>query len=161
MTWICRPVPRLRRLIRDEDYDIVHFHTKRAHALSFWLSHGSPRPKYVVTRRMDYPEANTWYTRCLYNRKVDGVVAISRKISELLIEAGVKRERIRLIHSGIDPLPFEAAAHASRQCRPNGLWLAWLRFWRKEKAIVSYWKRRGDSKRKVARFNTASPVKGR
>jgi hypothetical protein len=75
-----RPVPRLRRLIRDENYDIIHFHTKRAHALSFWLSHGAPRPKYVVTRRMDYPEANNWYTRCLYNRKVEGVVAISRKI---------------------------------------------------------------------------------
>jgi glycosyltransferase involved in cell wall biosynthesis len=105
-----RPVPRLRRLIRDETYDIVHLHTKRAHALSLWLSHGSSRPKYVVTRRMDYPEAHTCYTRYLYNRKVDGVVAISRKISELLIEAGVKRERIRLIYTGIDPLPFEAAA---------------------------------------------------
>jgi glycosyltransferase involved in cell wall biosynthesis len=105
-----RSVPRLRRLIGDGTYDIVHLHTKRAHALSFWLSHGSPRPKYVVTRRMDYPEAHTCYTRYLYNRKADGVVAISRKISELLIEAGVKRERIRLIYTGIDPLPFEAAA---------------------------------------------------
>jgi glycosyltransferase involved in cell wall biosynthesis len=105
-----RPVPRLRRLIRDGTYDIVHLHTKRAHALSFWLSHRSPRPKYVVTRRMDYPEAHTCYTRYLYNRKVDGVVAISRKISQLLIEAGVEPERIRLIYTGIDPLPFEAAA---------------------------------------------------
>src|SRR4030095_15129218 len=107
-----RPVPSLRRLIRHEDYDVVHLHTKRAHALSFWLSHGSPRPKYVVTRRMDYPESNTWYTRCLYNRKVDGVVAISRKISALLIEAGVESESIRLGHRGIDPTPFEAAANA-------------------------------------------------
>ena len=113
-----RPVPSLRRLIRHEDYDVVHLHTKRAHALSFWLSHGSPRPKYVVTRRMDYPESNTWYTRCLYNRKVDGVVAISRKISELLIEAGVESERIRLVHSGIDPRPFETAANA-RDAHPD------------------------------------------
>ena len=52
---------------------------------------GAPRPKYVVTRRMDYPEANNWYTRCLYNRKVDGVVAISQKIFELLVQAGVER----------------------------------------------------------------------
>jgi glycosyltransferase involved in cell wall biosynthesis len=106
-----RPVSRLRRLIRDENYDIVHLHTKRAHALSLWLWRGLVTPKYVVTRRMDYPEANTWYTRYLYNRKVDGVVAISCKISNLLIEAGVEREKIRLIHSGIDPGPFEAAAN--------------------------------------------------
>ncbi|HEY6367715.1 MAG TPA: glycosyltransferase family 4 protein [Candidatus Binatia bacterium] len=115
-----RPVSRLRRLIRDERYDIVHLHTKRAHALSLWLSRGSVTPKYVVTRRMDYPEANSWYTRYLYNRKVDGVVAISRKISTLLIEAGVERERIRLIHSGIDPRPFEAAVNL-RDVHPEGV----------------------------------------
>jgi glycosyltransferase involved in cell wall biosynthesis len=106
-----RPVSRLRRLIRDENYDIVHLHTKRAHALSLWLGRGLATPKYVVTRRMDYPEANTWYTRYIYNRKVDGVVAISCKISSLLIEAGVERKKIRLIHSGIDPGPFAAAAN--------------------------------------------------
>ena len=106
-----RPVPRLRRLIRDNNYDIIHFHTKRAHALSFWLSRGTPRPKYVVTRRMDYPEASNWYTRCLYNRKVDGVVAVSQRISELLVQAGVAPEKIRLIHDGIDPRPFESAAN--------------------------------------------------
>jgi glycosyltransferase involved in cell wall biosynthesis len=67
---------------------------------------------------MDYPESHTWYTRYLYNRKADGVVAISRKITELLIEAGVERERIRLIHSGIDPRPFEAAA-SDRDVHPD------------------------------------------
>ena len=106
-----RPVSRLRRLIRDNNYDIIHFHTKRAHALSFWLSRGTPRPKCVVTRRMDYPEASNWYTRCLYNRKVDGVVAVSQRISELLVQAGVAPEKIRLIHDGIDPRPFESAAN--------------------------------------------------
>jgi glycosyltransferase involved in cell wall biosynthesis len=107
-----RPVPRLRRLIRDEKYDIIHFHTKRAHALSFWLSRGAPRPKCVVTRRMDYPETNNWYTRCLYNQKVEGVVAISQKIFELLVQAGVEPEKIRLIHDGIDPRPFESTPNS-------------------------------------------------
>ncbi len=108
-----RPVPALRRLIRSEKYDIVHFHTKRAHALSLWLPRGPQCPKYVVTRRMDYPEAKTWYTRLLYNRRVDGVVAISRVIMNLLIEAGVEPERIRLIHSGIDPQRFDRCADGS------------------------------------------------
>ena len=46
-------------------------------------------------------------------------------------------------------------------CIPKVLRLASLRFWKKEKVIVSYWKRRGDLKCKAARFNIASPVKGR
>ena len=109
-----RPVPRLRRLIREEKYDVVHLHTKRAHALSPWMPRGLPSPKYVVTRRMDYPEANNWYTRYLYDRPVDGVVAISQRIVELLLDAGVKKEKIRLIHSGVDPRPFEACGKDSR-----------------------------------------------
>jgi glycosyltransferase involved in cell wall biosynthesis len=97
-----RPVWRLRRLIGSERYDIVHLHTKRAHALAAWLPHGASGPRYVVTRRMDYPEKRNCRTRYLYNHCVDGIVAISRPIVDLLVHAGVDRGKIRLIHSGID-----------------------------------------------------------
>ena len=60
-----RCVPALRRQIHDGGYDIVHLHTKRAHSLSLWLPRSRQRPKYLVTRRMDYPEKKNWYTRCL------------------------------------------------------------------------------------------------
>jgi L-malate glycosyltransferase len=112
-----RGVPALRRLIRQEQYDIVHFHTKRAHALSLWLPRGGRAPKYIVTRRMDYPEAKNFYIRYLYNHRVDGIVAISHSIVNLLSDAGVNRGSIRLIYSGIDPRPFQSAA--TKQQRPN------------------------------------------
>ena len=101
-----RPIFSLKRLIQKEGYDIVHFHTKRAHALSLWLGRNHPGVRYVVTRRMDYPVRRNWYNDYLYNRQVDGVVAISRRIADLLVEGGVRSEKIRLIHSGIDPAPF-------------------------------------------------------
>lgn len=101
-----RCVPALRRLIRRMSYDVVHFHTKRAHALALWLPRGRRRPKYVVTRRMDYPEPSSWYTRLLYNRRVDGVIAISQAIGNILTRAGVDREKIRCISSGVDPGKF-------------------------------------------------------
>ena len=107
-----RPIFWLRRLIRAQGYDIVHFHTKRAHALSLGLSRMHADLRYVVTRRMDYPVKRNWYARWLYNRKVDGVVAISRKIAEVLVEGGVRREKVRVIHSGIDPAPFQRRVEA-------------------------------------------------
>ena len=117
---VCRPIvirndldlrciPELRRLIRTGAYDIVHLHTKRAHALALWLPRFHSRPRYLVTRRMDYPESNNWYTHCLYNRRVDGVVAISQKIAELLRGSGrhpgenlrdCERHRAATIHGG-------------------------------------------------------------
>jgi glycosyltransferase involved in cell wall biosynthesis len=103
-----RCVVPLRRLIRAMSYDIVHFHTKRAHALALWLPRGKQRPKYLVTRRMDYLEARSWYTNLLYNHRVDGVVAISQAIGDVLLGAGVDRERIRVISSGIDCRNFES-----------------------------------------------------
>jgi glycosyltransferase involved in cell wall biosynthesis len=107
-----RCVPVLRRLIRAGDYDIVHLHTKRAHAMSLWLPHGEPKPRYLVTRRMDYPERRSFYTSHLYNRRVDGVVAISQLIAELLIAAGVDAKKIRVIPSGIDVRQFSIASCA-------------------------------------------------
>lgn len=101
-----RSVAWLRKWIRSEDFDIVHFHTKRAHALSLWLPRGGTKPKYVVTRRMDYPERAGWYTELLYNRRVDGVIAISAAIATLLRQAGVKENKIRRIASGVDAARF-------------------------------------------------------
>jgi glycosyltransferase involved in cell wall biosynthesis len=102
-----RPLPAVRRLIRDRGYDIVHLHTKRAHALSAWLGSEPATQKRIVTRRMDYPIRRGWFDRYLYNRCVDGVVAISRPIAALLAEGGVARDKIRIIHSGVDPEPYE------------------------------------------------------
>lgn len=102
-----RPILGLKKLIQKEQFDIVHFHTHRAHGISLWLWRVRPGVKYVVTRRMDYPVKRNWYTDRLYNRRVDGVVAISEKIRDLLIEGGVRSERIRVIHSGIKLALFE------------------------------------------------------
>lgn len=112
-----RYVPALRRLIKNQRYDLVHFHTKRAHALSLWLPRFDGGPKYVVTRRMDYPERRNFYTHWLYNRRVDGVVAISGAIRDTLIEAGVEAGKIRLIPSGIDVAAFSSGLAAPRRER--------------------------------------------
>ncbi len=72
----------LRRLVRAEPYDLVHFHTARAHALGPWL-HGRG-VKRVVTRRMDYPVKTGPLTRLLYLRSVDTVVAISASVQAAL-----------------------------------------------------------------------------
>src|SRR5258708_3927843 len=64
---------RLRAYLGREPYDVAHFHTARAHALAPYAARARLR---VVTRRMDYPP-HRLTGRYLYNRAVDGVIAIS------------------------------------------------------------------------------------
>lgn len=98
-----------------EEADIVHFHTARAHAMALWLGRGgAPR---VVTRRMDYPPRPRPYVRILYNRCVDRVVAISRWIQGVLIEAGVKPNRLTVIPSGVDVNRFASSDTGREEMR--------------------------------------------
>jgi glycosyltransferase involved in cell wall biosynthesis len=95
--------------------DVVHFHTARAHALSLWL--GTSGARRVVTRRMDYPPRPRPYARLLYNRCVDWVVAISRRIRDVLIAAGVDGERISVIPSGVDVARFRGTEDVRARVR--------------------------------------------
>jgi glycosyltransferase involved in cell wall biosynthesis len=108
-----RAVPRLRRLARGAD--VVHFHTARAHALAPWL--GGLPVRRVVTRRMDYvPRAGVW-TRYLYNRAVDAVIAISEGVRAALLAADVAPDRIRVVPSGVDADAFVAPPGARERLR--------------------------------------------
>jgi glycosyltransferase involved in cell wall biosynthesis len=111
---VCHPMPirnaldfaaaaALRLRLREGGYDVLHFHTSRAHAMAPWVR-GLTRAA-VVTRRMDYVP-NRLFARWLYGRAVDGVAAISTGVADALVRAGVARERITVIPSGVDCAHF-------------------------------------------------------
>jgi len=105
----------LRHMANTGSYDVIHFHTARAHALSPWLS-GLP-VKRIVTRRMDYAIKPGKVTRLLYERSVDAVVAISDGVRAALQAGGVPLRHIRVIPSGIDTARFMQSSHLRNQVR--------------------------------------------
>jgi glycosyltransferase involved in cell wall biosynthesis len=103
---------RLRNLLSRTRYDVVHFHTSRAHSMApFARGHAGAL---IVTRRMDY-RPNRLFAPYLYNRAVDAVSAISSKVAESLGEAGVASERLRIIPSGVDCEHFRPASSVERE----------------------------------------------
>jgi glycosyltransferase involved in cell wall biosynthesis len=129
---VCRPLRvrnavdlraglRLRAMLTRESYDVVHFHTSRAHALAPYL--GGVGAVRIVTRRMDY-RPNRCFSGYLYNHAVDGVIAISEGVADALAAAGAGRQRIRVVPSGIDCAQFTPpAAQARAAARARlGLW---------------------------------------
>jgi len=90
---------RLRNILKHQRYDVVHFHTARAHAMAPYgrgYAHAL-----VVTRRMDY-RPNRLFAPYLFNQAVDGVAAISHGVADALAASGVPRDRITIIPSGVD-----------------------------------------------------------
>ena len=103
---------RLRSLLVGKGYDVVHFHTARAHALAPFAR--GQTAVAVVTRRMDYAP-NRVFGPLLFNRAVDGVAAISRAVADTLVQAGVRKDRVAIIPSGVDCDRFRPPAAAARE----------------------------------------------
>src|ERR1700675_2464101 len=90
---------KLRAILKRERYDVVHFHTSRAHSMApFARGFASTL---LVTRRMDY-RPNRVFAPLLFNRAVDGFGAISDGVADSLAAAGVDRRRVTVVHSGVD-----------------------------------------------------------
>jgi L-malate glycosyltransferase len=106
----------LRKLLARDHYDIVHFHTSRAHSMApFARAHARAL---IVTRRMDY-QPNRLFAPYLYNRAVDAVAAISNEVADALCKAGVARDHLRIIASGVDCDHFRPALSSEREAARN------------------------------------------
>jgi len=103
---------RLRALLSRRHYDIVHFHTARAHSMAPYAF--GRAGALVVTRRMDYVP-NRLFAPWLYNHAVDGVGAISDGVARALMRAGVAPQCITIIPSGVDCTRFAPPGEAARQ----------------------------------------------
>ncbi len=112
---------RLRSILAREGYDVVHFHTARAHAMAPF-ARGMARAR-IATRRMDY-RPNRLFAPFLYSRAVDGVAAISDAVATALTAAGVPRERITVIPSGVDCEYFRPPSREERIAARRALGLA-------------------------------------
>ncbi len=106
---------RLRKMAKAGRYDLIHFHTSRAHALCPWL-YKLPLAR-LVTKRMDYALRRNRITTALYIKSVDVVIAISPAVRATLLTAGVPEQSVKLIPSGINTSLFAPNVEARRRIR--------------------------------------------
>lgn len=83
----------ITRLLRH--YHIAHCHDTRAMQNSFFPARLTRTPIVATRRDCDRNSIFKWH-------RADRVIAISEAVREALIEAGIDRDRVCLIHSGID-----------------------------------------------------------
>lgn len=92
----------MRRMISRSAPDLVHTHDTHSltpAALAARLVR--PRPLVVAHRRVDFHIRTNRFSRWKYARGADHVIAVSRRVKEVLVEDGIPGAHVTVIHSGI------------------------------------------------------------
>jgi hypothetical protein len=94
---------------RGREADLVHAHDARAHSLAALLA----KKPIVVSRRVAFPIGTSMASKWKYGRAAM-YLAVSKFVAGLLTEAGVAREKIRVVYDGV-PLPERSGMESPRE----------------------------------------------
>jgi glycosyltransferase involved in cell wall biosynthesis len=108
-------LPRLAAELKRLKPDLVHVHSRRGADLYGGFAAPLAGIPAVLTRRVDAPESAA-FARLKY-RPYRVVVALSQAIERQLVAAGVARERITLIPSGVDTQRYRPDPAARERLR--------------------------------------------
>jgi len=97
---------RIAGIIRSGNFDIIHMHTARAHALGAMACAFNHSPACVVSRRVAFPVKGGPFgiAKFLkYRRRIDAYIAVCEAAGDALVSAGVDPARVHVVHSGVVP----------------------------------------------------------
>ena len=93
-------IGRVRALIRAEQPDLVHLHSRRGSDVWGALAARLEGVPTVMSRRNDHAELKGWFR--LKYKLYDHVIAISEGIQRILLAAGLPPTKVTCVHSAVD-----------------------------------------------------------
>ncbi len=100
---------KIAALLRRNRPAILHLHTSHGHLLGLLACAFAPPMKKVVSRRVDfsiYRNSFLGLNGLKYRHGIDRYITVSRAVADLLVRDGVARERVSVVHSGVNPSRF-------------------------------------------------------
>jgi glycosyltransferase involved in cell wall biosynthesis len=95
---------KLNKIVKQWKPAIVHAHDPHAVSmagLALSFSAPNPRPKLIASRRVDFHLQSHTFSQWKY-RQMDGFIAASHAIKDILVADGIPSGRIEVVHDGID-----------------------------------------------------------
>lgn len=102
---------KLKALIEQENYDLIHCHGARANFVGMFLK-WQVKKTFVTTIHSDYrlDFKGIWYKQILYMplnaialRQMDKYIAVSRAFKEMLLQRGFRKEDVFTVYNGVNP----------------------------------------------------------
>jgi glycosyltransferase involved in cell wall biosynthesis len=114
---------KLAQAVRDFAPDIVHAHHPRAHALALLAGFLTPIPHLIVSRRVSFPlkKWNVFSLLKYRNSRIQAFFAVSSEVKNVLVDAGVKPEKIEVVYSGVDTEQFSPQPRDEKLATALGL----------------------------------------
>lgn len=100
----------LADFFKEGAFDLVHAHDSHAHTAAILAARFfGMKAKIVVSRRVDFPVGQNWFSRYKYNHpQVKAILCVSKAIKEVMKGCIARPERLRVVYSGIDLEKFPA-----------------------------------------------------
>ena len=100
-------ISRLGRAMKRKRCSLAHFHDAHSAAVGAAAASLARVPIRIISRRVDFPLKNNFFSRRKYRKNVDVIIAISEGVKKVLVEGGIDPDCIEVVPSGIDFSPFE------------------------------------------------------
>ncbi|MFB4205483.1 D-inositol-3-phosphate glycosyltransferase [wastewater metagenome] len=110
---------RLYRVLREEDADLVHLHSRRGADVIGGIAARLAGVPAVLSRRVDNPERRWWVA--LKYRLYAHVITISEGIREVLLAEGLAPERVTCVRSAVDTQTYRPGGDRAWFRREFGL----------------------------------------
>ncbi|MEF3280029.1 MAG: glycosyltransferase family 4 protein [Elusimicrobiota bacterium] len=103
-----KTILNLKKIIETNDFDIIHAHHSKAHHYSFWVKKiSTKKPILVVSRRVAHQIPKNLFALIRYKSKdVNAYIAVCEAVKKILIDYGIKQEKIYVVYSGVDTKKF-------------------------------------------------------
>jgi glycosyltransferase involved in cell wall biosynthesis len=117
-----RFVLRLWRIVRRYRPDVTHIHSRRgADTLGLFGAWLASRGRVIVSRRVDNPLPRNLITRLRYAILPDHVVAVSKGIRGVLLDAGVPPGQVSQVYSAVEASTYQSPLTRDAARRRLGL----------------------------------------
>ncbi len=106
-------VARLASVVRSRRSRIIHAHRAHAHSIGLLVAWATRRP-FIVSRHTALEPQSNLGSRVKYcSRGVTRIIAVSEAVAGVLVDFGVPRGRIAVIHDGVDSTTYSPGRDGS------------------------------------------------
>lgn len=105
---------KIRSIVAEGRIELVHANEAHAVTAAWWAVRNRNLP-FVVSRRVGYPLGKSWLARARY-RRADCIIANSQWVADQAADSGADREKLRIVHEGVE-IPERLTAAQRAQAR--------------------------------------------